>query len=165
MISVLTGRHLTISRSLSKVVFNLSDRFTGFPHCGHRILMARGFDTSETSDAKYLRGVHGHASKYIVSFNSQAGRPNPTLNSTSKQYVTTAKLHNARTFSKPFIGKRSNPNKSFTCPSCSQDSTLRAVRAETARHSSCVTRTPPEHLVLQIVPLEPTAFSECSSQP
>ena len=64
----------------------------------------------------YLRGVHGHASKNIVSFNSRAGRPKPTLNSTSKQYVTTAKLHNARTFSNPFIGNRSKPNKSLICP-------------------------------------------------
>ena len=64
----------------------------------------------------YLRGVHGHTSKNIVSFNARAGRPNPTLNKTSKQYVTTAKLHNARTFSKPFIGNRSNPNKSLICP-------------------------------------------------
>ena len=58
--------------------------------------------------------MHGRASKYIVSFNSRASCPKPTLNSTSKQYVTTAKLHNARKFSKAFIGKRSKPNKSFT---------------------------------------------------
>jgi hypothetical protein len=63
---------------------------------------------------RYLRGVHGHASKYIVSFNSRAGRPKPTLNSTGKQYVTTAKVHNARMFSKALIGKRSKPNKAFT---------------------------------------------------
>ena len=73
-------------------------------------------DAGPLDSPNYLRGVHGHASKNIVSFNSRAGRPKPTLNSTSKQYVTTAKLHNARTFSNPFIGNRSKPNKSLICP-------------------------------------------------
>ena len=61
----------------------------------------------------YVRGVHVHASKYIVSLIARADRPNPTFNNTSKQYVTTAKIHNTRTFNKPFIGKRSKPNTSL----------------------------------------------------
>ena len=55
----------------------------------------RAVDAHWSRGLSYLRGVHGHASKYIVSFNARAGRPNPTLNNTSKQYVTTAKLHNS----------------------------------------------------------------------